>query len=336
MKRLASLLLVGLAGTAQGAGFENMMNPLGAFNPSGMSNPFAPNPFSSGPFGSSPFGYGSSPFGIGGPMGLGNPLGIGGPFGLGSPLGLGGLAVPLGLGLMNPLGGGGLGGAMYPAMQVAPNIMSYQHMNQMANPYGGGPFAGNPYLQRGMPNPFSAPAFSPSLPTMPTMPFAVPQQQGGVANMLPPMRQPQQPQAYYAVPYSGMPYPTPAMQQPVPANTPWSTGAVAPASPQQAPAQPPTGFFLPFMTPPAQAPVEAPAPVPSAPTPAAALQNPLMFFPMVPQAGQTAPHIPEPPKAAAPVKNEIHAPTRSGASDVPLDPAAFMQMFMKPAPEPAK
>ncbi len=324
MKRLASLLLVGLAGTAHGAGFENMMNPLGAFNPSGMSNPFAP----------SPFGYGGSPFGMGSPLGFGNPLGIGGPFGLGSPLGLGGLAVPLGLGLLNPLGGG-LGGAMYPAMQVAPNMMSYQHMNQMANPYAGGPFAGNPYLQRGMPNPFSAPAFSPSMPTMPSMPFAAPQQQGGFANMLPAMpqqRMPQQP--YYAMPYSGMPYSAPAAQQAVPANTPWSTGPSAPAAAQQAPAQAPAGFFLPFMMPPAQPPEAAPAPV--APPSAAALQNPLLFFPMIPQAGQPAPHPPAPPAAAEPAKVAPHPAAQPAENSAPLDPAAFMQMFMKPVPEQAK
>lgn len=326
MKRLASLLLVGLAGSTQAAGFENLMNPLGAFNPSGMSNPFAPNPFSSNPFGSSPFGYGSSPFGMSGPLGLGGPLGIGGPLGLGSPLGLGGLAVPLGLGLLNPLGGGGLGGAMYPAMQVAPNIMSYQHMNQMSNPYAGGPFTGNPYLQRGMPNPFSAPAFSPSMPTMPTMPFAPPQQQGGFANMAPAM--PQVPQPYYAMPYSA-----PAMQQAVPVNTPWSTGPEAPASAHQAPVQAPTGFFFPFMMPPAPAATSVPA---QAPTPAAALQNPLLFFPMSPQAGQATAHSQEHAAVPETAKQAPPQPPQSAASSAPLDPAAFMQMFMKPVPEPVK
>lgn len=302
MKRFASLLLVGLAGTAQGAGFDNMINPLNALNPAGMSNPFAPNPFNSGPFGSNPFA--PSPFG------LGSPLGIGSPFGLGSPLGLGALAAPLGLGLLNPFGGG-MGNAMYPTMQVAPNMMSYQHMNQMANPYAGGPFSGNPYVQRGMPNPFSAPAFSPSMPTMPSMPFAVPQQQGGMAGFAP---MPQQQMPY------GMMYSAPMAPQQQAAPTPWSSMPAAPAPTQTAPAQQSGAFFMPFMTPPSPAPA-------AKPTPAPAPQGMLPFFPMAPQAA-SAPA----PAQTAPVAPASAAQPQANAT--PLDPAAFMQMFMKPAEAP--
>jgi hypothetical protein len=311
-------MLVGLAGTTQAAGFDNMMNPLNAFNPAAMNNPFAPNPFSSGPFGSNPFA--PSPFGLGNPFGsplggFGSPLGFGSPFGLGSPLGLGALAAPLGLGLLNPLGGG-MGNAMYPAMQVAPNMMSYQHMNQMGSPYGGGPFAGNPYLQRGMPNPFSAPAFSPSMPTLPSMPFAVPQQQGGMAGFVP---MPQQQMPY------GMMYSAPMAPQQQAAPTPWSSMPAAPAMAQPAPAQQSGAFFMPFMTPP------SPAPAPAAPAakPAPAPQSLLPFFPVAPQAS-SAPA----PAQAVPVAPAPSPAAQPPANGTPLDPAAFMQMFMKPVEAP--
>lgn len=311
MKRFASLLLVGLVGSVQAAGFDNMMNPLNALNPAGMNNPFAPNPFSSGPFGSNPFA--PNPFGFGSPLGgLGSPLGLGSPFGLGSPLGLGAIAAPLGLGLLNPLGGG-MGNAMYPAMQVAPNMMSYQHLNQMSSPYGGGPFAGNPYLQRSVPNPFSAPAFSPSMPTMPNMPFALPQQQGSMAGFVP---MPQQ-----QIPY-GMMYPAAMAPQQQAAPTPWSTMPAAPVLAQPAPAQQPGAFFMPFVAP------SGPAPAPAAkPAPAPAPQSMLPFFPMTPQAGSAPAPVQTAPVAPAPT-------AQPPANTTPLDPAAFMQMFMKPAEAP--
>jgi hypothetical protein len=261
-------------------------------SPFGASNPFATNPFSG------PFGYGS-------------PLGIGSPFGLGSPLGLGVLAAPLGLGLLNPLGGG-MGNAMYPALQMAPNVMSYQYLNQMANPYAGGPFAGNPYLQRGMPNPFSAPAFSPSMPSLPALPFSAPQPQGGMTGIVP---MPQQPQFFvpYAMPVS--PPPPPAASQ-----TPWSA---LPAPAAQAVLTP--QGMLPF----------APAPVPVAPAPTTPPQSLLPFFPLAPQAAPgpapekaTAPAKTPPPKAVAPAPAQSAAPVPAAP---PMDPAAFMQMFMKPA-----
>jgi hypothetical protein len=196
---------------------------------------------------------------------------------------------------------------MYPAMQMTPNMMSYQHMNQMANPYAGGPFAGNPYLQRSMPNPFSAPAFSPSMPSMPTMPFALPQQQGGVGGFMP---MPQQQVPYY------MPYQMPAGPQPGASTTPWSS---SPPAPQ--PAQQPGGVFMPFMMP------SGAAPAPSASPP----QGLSPFFPMVPQAS------PAPVQAQAkPATAEGKMPPtgQPAPNSPPLDPAAFMQMFMKPADPP--
>lgn len=86
--------------------------------------------------------------------GMANPLGMMAPvpfspFGMGAPLGMG-----------TPM----LGGLMYPGMQMAPNMLSHQHLQYMANPYLGGPAAGNPYLRTSLPNPFAPPGFTPGLP----------------------------------------------------------------------------------------------------------------------------------------------------------------------------
>lgn len=86
--------------------------------------------------------------------GMANPLGMMAPvpfnpFGMGAPLGMG-----------TPM----LGGLMYPGMQMAPNMLSHQHLQYMANPYLGGPAAGNPYLQPTLPNPFAPPGFATGLP----------------------------------------------------------------------------------------------------------------------------------------------------------------------------
>jgi hypothetical protein len=211
-----------------------------------------------------------------------------------------------------------MGNAMYPALQMAPNVMSYQHLNQMTNPYAGGPFAGNPYLQRGMPNPFSAPAFSPSMPSLPALPFSVPQPQGGLTGIVP---MPQQPQFF-------MPYAMPASPPPPPsaAQTPWSA---LPASAAPQAVTTPQGM-LPF----------APPAAPAAAQPASAATAPpaqglLPFFAPAPQvapgpAPEQAPASARtpPPKAAAPAPAQNAAPAPAAP---PLDPAAFMQMFMKPA-----
>ncbi|HNA30565.1 MAG TPA: hypothetical protein PLQ64_11930 [Thiobacillaceae bacterium] len=321
MKRTASLLLVAITSVVHAAGFENMLNPLGGLNPFGTSNPFAPNPFAG-----TPFGYGASPLGMASsPFGYGSPLGLGSPFGLGSPLGLGAVVAPLGLGLLGSPLGGGMGNAMYPALQVAPNMMSYQHLNQMANPYGGGPFAGNPYLQPSMPNPFAAPAFSPSMPTLPTMPFAAPQQQGALGGVLP---LPQQGMIPYGLAFPmAMPAPSTSV---VPAQTPWSGAAV----PAQQPSANLFSGFPGFPTAPAPVLVPAPAPVPAAPAPLAP-QSLLPFLPM-----QAAPAAAPAQAASASVKTPAASPDKAAtpqapASTLPMDPASFMQMLMKPA-EPAK
>lgn len=87
----------------------------------------------------------TNPLGMMSPLGMmGGPMMMGGPFGPGAPV--------VGLGVMHP------------ALQMAPNMMSYQHINQMTNPYLGGPFAGNPYLKPSLPLPFAPPAFAPGLP----------------------------------------------------------------------------------------------------------------------------------------------------------------------------
>lgn len=159
MKRIPLLLLIAFAGAHQ-AGAQGLPNPLTMLNP--MANPM---PGYGNPYG----GYGA-PFGnpLGGLNGL-NALGTLGSLGLmAAPV-----IVPLAPTLLNPMGQIG-----YPAMQMAPNAMSYSHYMQS----GGGPFSGNPYLRPTLPNPMVPPAFSPSMPTLPfspsqgtlPLPFGVP------------------------------------------------------------------------------------------------------------------------------------------------------------------
>jgi hypothetical protein len=81
-------------------------------------------------------------------LGLANPLAVlapapFSPYGMGTPV---------------------LGGLVHPGLQMAPNLLSHQHRHYMANPYLGGPAAGNPYLQPSLPNPFAPPGFAPGLP----------------------------------------------------------------------------------------------------------------------------------------------------------------------------
>jgi hypothetical protein len=90
------------------------------------------------------------------------------------------MAAPMGMGMMNPMSMAmplmGAGSAM----QMAPNMMSFNHQNQMANPFLGGPMGGNPYMQpnfMGMPMPFQAPQAAPSMPAFfPMMPQTAPAQ----------------------------------------------------------------------------------------------------------------------------------------------------------------
>jgi hypothetical protein len=157
MKRITPLLLVIVAGSAQ-AGPEGVFNPLAMFNP--MANPMAGYGSPFGGYGSSFGGYGS-PYGGGFGGGYGNTMSNLNALSALASLGM--VASPLAPTMLNPTGMGQFG---YPAVQMAPNLMSYGHYNQ----YGGGLFGGNPYLQRGLPNPLAPPAFSPSVPTLPFSP----------------------------------------------------------------------------------------------------------------------------------------------------------------------
>lgn len=279
MKRLPLFLLAGLIGPAHSAGFEAFLNPMTMMTApmSGYGNPFGSpygNPFGGNPFGGNPFS---------------NPLG--GLTGLG---GLGLLAAPLGLGLINPFG---MGNVTYPAMQMAPNMMSYSHYNQMGNPYANGFFGGgNPYMQRNLPNPFAPPAFSPSMPTMPFSPSQ------GTLPILPFMPQQQ------AAPMPGFG-----------GGSPFAGLLPMPVEPVRAPQQSSAPFSF-FLTQPTPQPVYAPAPPPPAAT-VTSFPFPFLATPAAP-AVQTAP----PP---APTK-----PAAAPSATPPLDPAAFLQFFMKPTEPP--
>ena len=63
-----------------------------------------------------------------------------------------------GMGALPGTGTPVLGGLMYPGVQMAPNLLSHQHLQYMANPYLGKPAAGNPYLQPSLPTPLRRPA----------------------------------------------------------------------------------------------------------------------------------------------------------------------------------
>jgi hypothetical protein len=138
--RSLALMLAFVSGPTLASGFGGMANPMSMMNPSPMMNPMAmmaPNPLSN-------------------PLSLLSPLSmLAGPalgMGAGNPLAM---AVPM-------LGSG--------AMQVAPSLLSFSHQNRMANPFMGGPAAGNPYLNSGfmgMPMPFNAGSQPSSLPFMP-------------------------------------------------------------------------------------------------------------------------------------------------------------------------
>ncbi len=67
-----------------------------------------------------------------------------------------------------PLGTGAfmLGGLMRPGLQLVPNLLTYQHLQYLTNPYLGGLAAGNPYLQpllQSPPTPLGAALALPSI-----------------------------------------------------------------------------------------------------------------------------------------------------------------------------
>ncbi|MFZ5484908.1 MAG: hypothetical protein ACOZB0_11825 [Pseudomonadota bacterium] len=147
------------------AGFESMMNPMAMMNPAGMMNPAAMmNPVAM-----------MNPASMLNPASLLNPMAN--PLAFLVPMTM--MGSPMGMGMMNPVGMAvpmmGLGGAM----QVAPQMMSFSHQNQMANPFLGGPLAGNPYLGSGFPAlPFAS---APNMPPVPPFPFASPAAMSGQA-----------------------------------------------------------------------------------------------------------------------------------------------------------
>ncbi len=350
MKRLTPLLLIAVAGSAH-AGIENMMNPLAMM---------APSP-SYGPFGG---GYG----------GMSNPL-----------LGLTGLGGMGGLGTLGTLATLGALGA--PVLQMAPGLVTGGVMNQLTNPYMGGPFAGNPLFQQSSPMPFSLPnfggqgnsapgygqqaysapgygSFTPSIPNMPGLPFAAPQQQNPLQAFFPaqqtgyPMGNTYQ-QGYYPqqrgyaqpmyYPQQGYPQQAAPAQQPgIPNFLPF----LMQAQPAQPAAQPPSNYFPPMPTPRTQVPMAntsvspgAGSPNPSPVSPFAAFfppQPPAQSKPQAPVAVATPapaqPMLPFPsfmtppaeakPQAAPAAEARQAMPASTPA--MPIDAAALMQMFLKP------
>lgn len=307
MKRLTPLILIAIAGTAQPLLAQNAFNPLMLLAPA-QGNPWAG-------------GYGniSSPFGLGAlnpmnPLNNINPLSPWNSYGMNNPaLTLGGLGASGALGALTP----NFSPNFLPGFQLAPNMMS-----------------GNPYARSSLPQMFSAPAFSPSMPSFPNLPFAAqPQQMPGGYFMLPQQMAPQQ----QAFPF--MPYAAPQPRQPTladffgmqaqptqpPAMFPNFYGAPQPV-PQQQPAFP--NFF--GMTQPAAPPMPQPAsPYMPFQLPQALpgqQQNTMPFFFLPPQ---TAPALPAAPRAATAPAPELKTDSAAPAP-TPLDPAAFMQMYMKP------
>lgn len=352
MKRLTPLLLIAVAGSAH-AGFENMMNPLAMM---------APSP-SYGPFGG---GYG----------GMSNPL-----------LGLTGLGGMGGLGTLGTLAAiGALGG---PALQLAPGLVTGGVMNQLTNPYMGGPLAGNPLFQQSSPMPFSLPnfggqgysapgygqssysapgygSFTPSIPNMPGLPFAAPQQQNPLQAFMPapqigyPTGNAYQ-QGYYQQ-QGGYPQP---MYYPQQGYAPQAASTQQPGMPNFLPflmqaqparpaAQPPSNYFPPMPTPQAQSQAQVsvsnsntgagtpnPSPVspfapffPPQPAAQAKPQAPVAAAALTPtQAVMPFPSFMTPPVEAKPQAApaaETKPALPASTPAMPIDAAALMQMFLKP------
>jgi hypothetical protein len=354
MKNLTPLVLVAMLGAIQPALAQNMVNPLSLLAPSQNT------PFSSG------LGGLSSPFGLGAlnplnPINSINPLSPWNSYGgLSNPaLGLGALGA---LGALSPnmlAGGSPFGGSPFGGSPYQANAFP-------GNPFAGNPFAGNPFVRQQQ---YGAPAFSPSMPSYPNMPFGMQQPQSMAPGGYYPM---QQQMAYPYMPYAAQQQPQqpslanlfgmqnqppqqqqqqqmifpgyfgaqqPVQQQP----TPQQPGLAnffginqlpgqAPAQPVQQPAQP--AFpFNPFQSLQALQPTKPPVAQPPAPMLDASKPTPLSsqqpaalpFFFFAPQ--QAAPVSPA-PAAAKPVAPEAKADDADTLP--PLDPAAFMQMYMQP------
>ena len=187
---LSPLIFIAAIGIAQPLLAQNMVNPLTLFAPT-QSNPWSG-------------GYGniSSPFGLGAlnptnPLNSINPLSPWNNFGgMSNPaLSLGALGA-LGALAPNLLPSGSPFGNAYPGNAYPGNPFGgnpFAANAPVGNPFGGNPFAanaypgspfpgnafqGNPYARPQAAQPFGMPAFSPSMPSFPNMPFAAqPQQQ---------------------------------------------------------------------------------------------------------------------------------------------------------------
>ena len=215
-------------------------------------------------------------------------------------------------------------GVMHPAMQVAPNLMSFQHQapQMLTNPYMGGPFSQLPFSQPSRTLPFQAPAYgAPAYPAATGMPGVWPFAGAAAATPAAPMN----PYLMPALP------PAPAKTSALPFN-PLDLFKPAPPVPAPAPApQAATGW--PFMMPAAApaAPVAAPMSAPSLPF-AAPWQNAAPTTPVV--SGPTPVGAPAKPAApAAPVAPVVApaqsagaavAPATAAAQNNPFDPAYWL------------
>lgn len=321
MKTRVSVLLM-LAPLSAQAGLESLMNPMLLANP--VANPYA----MAAPLGGAmlaPGLVGSPLGGFGSPLGgFGNPLG-----GFGSPLGgfgspLGGLAGPLGMAA--PVAGVGV---MHPAMQVAPNLMSFQHQapQLLTNPYMGGPFSQLPFTQPSRPaTPFVGGGYAlPFVPSTPAyggqaMPWGV-----SAAPWVPvnPYLMPAQPVVPARASSAGF-NPLDLFKSPTP--------AAQPAAPTPAPA--PSASFNPLdLLKPAAA--AAPQAVASAPAKAPASAsvapvNPWLAAPAAkPEVAPAKPVAAAPTPASAP--SSAAAPTQA-APLTPFDPAYWLAPLQQAAP----
>ncbi len=342
MKRLNYLISLTLAAMAQPVLAQNFNNPLN------MLAPTQGNPWSGG------YGNISSPFGLGALNPL-NPLNSINPLSPWNSYG----------GMSNPvLSLGALGAINALTPSILPGSNPFAGNAFAAPSFSGNPFAGNGY-SRPQQQSFGMPAFSPSMPSYPNMPFAVQQPQNMGPGAFYPM---QQQQVYPYMPYGAQmqqqqqqqqqtalgnffglqaqplqqqqnaPYPNFfGGQQPVqqPASLSNLFGMMqSPAQPApQTKAQPTQQVFPfpPFQLPQAQTAQPAPPPAPEVSKtqpPAAQLPNALPFFFFVPQTAPT--EKPPAPAAKKPSETVPETKTNNAAPLAPLDPAAFMQMYMTP------
>lgn len=274
-----------LASTHAMAGMETMFNPMLIASPA--ANPMVM---------AAPLGAAALTPGL-----LGAPLG-----GYGSPLGM---AAPV----------AGMG-VMHPAMQVAPNLMSFQHQapQLMTNPYMGGPLSQLPLAQSGRSMPFVPSGYgmlpyAQPAPALPGLPFA-----GGWGSAA---TVPVMPMNPYLLP------PTPPAQ---------AQGGVlpfnpldlfkSPAPPAAQPASP--AVSLPFVSP--WAPSQPAAGAAGAPAPAKATQSPQLSVPFTSPWAQT--QTPTPSQAPAVVAATKDTP--KAAPPTPFDPAYWLAP-LKAVPAPA-